>query len=69
MEEKYCLSKKQQVVISQYNKNGECMCLNCSKEECSGVLCLNFPPNNCTRAIDYFKGVNPMCTSCCSVQR
>ena len=69
MEEKYCLSKKQKVVISQYNKNGECMCLNCSKEECSGVLCSEFPPNNCTSTIDYFKGVNPMCTSCCSVQR
>ena len=64
METKYCLCVKQDVKISQYNKNGKCQCLNCSKPECIGVPCDDFPPNNCTDAIDYFKGVNSLCIQC-----
>ncbi len=64
MGKKYCLSVKQEVEITQYNKNGECKCLNCLESECKGVLCSDFPPNNCTNAVDYFKGENSMCVKC-----
>ena len=65
-EQKYCLSEKQNVKISLYNDNGNCVCLNCTEQKCKGVLCEYFKPSNCTNMIDYLKGINTRCTKCCN---
>jgi hypothetical protein len=63
-QEKYCLARKQYVKVSAHNKNGDCACLNCSEQECRGVLCDEQMANKCTNMIDYLKGENPLCVEC-----
>lgn len=65
MVQKYCLSKRQYVEISEHNNNGKCPCLECPEKKCRGVLCTDFMPNKCKNTIDYFKGENSQCILCC----
>lgn len=55
---------QQNILISSFNNNGECQCLNCEQQKCQGVLCKDFMPNKCTNTIDYLKGINSICTNC-----
>ena len=41
IETKFCVYMQQDVVVSGFNNDGECMCLNCRKKECNDKECRN----------------------------
>lgn len=50
-EKKFCIFMQAEMIISPYNKNGNCCCLNCIKNECDIKCITSSVRGNCNECV------------------